>query len=1504
MRREEEENILNDIFKISVPSVPVGESDMPVETPEENDILDNIFGALSQSKSIEQPKPFETTEGLEQTPEERFTIKPEPAVAGTTEIPTDPLIEEKYRSIAEAESPLAAGAKEAGLALTYGKSPISKYRQQEHPVTSTIGQVIGTVAPMLAGGTGITKSFTSVPAIAKVMQSGRAAKVAVNGVARASASALDYIARRNDELFSDDPEISGEAKKNLVINIAAAMASPLPETFLPKNLIQPIAQAATDIIVETIGQAATGDNAFDSEHAVNTIVSGVASALFGLADVKNLSFKKGVKAIKDVADAGEWKLSKEASQRIDENIRKSLEATQTPSISKVIEAEQPEFEPISKGGFEGAVHIRKPSMETELKNTSKMTGDELIKEARRLNVPFSLGAKGIKGPRSQIEKAIDIARKMENYKKSTIDVESEKVTAEVERLTKEIEQEPIEKLPVRKRGLFLETGGGGEKKQTRLPFDEKENIDPAKRAQDKFDRQRDEVRKKFVPTIKERVRNAIDFIGAGLIDREYYAKRLLSKTPEGDQAVARLNAAKGSSAEAKTQYETAEKAVSEYLPHDMENLFADYLQAKRTLEIETVKDEGAIRHTGGMTADEAREFINKAENSLPNEKSEALKVSAQRYWNEMNNQLTQLKDAGLINEESYKNLSEQGKNYSPRKYIQYIDPDHVSTDARGRRVSVSDSGLKSLDTGSEQAMVNNWRLLLSEVIARTQSRIFKNEASKELYNFVKKNPDNDIDLKEEIPIQRKTSLSDAQAIVDNLQGVKTKLEQRLKNPLSVESRLRIENKISNIEDKIDDLMIDKDISEVDTEVEITELQRRALDLNDELKKSETTNESNFYNNKIKTINDKIEKLSGYPKSKEITSEIEKFEASRQKLIEKVENPLSGTQIFDLEKRIAGFSEKINRWGDLIADANEKGAEEIIFNSKQFNKVPAGYERISTVIDGEPKSVLVPTKFAASWNASDQAMSRSLAKILNLSSGAFIVRPLATGVLAPEFALSNIPRDAAMQWLVTKEYNPVAPVALFQVGRNFFRVAKDAWTGEGRYRDYVKQGGGMEYLYEQGAILRDPTRPVSATTERNRQVRQAFIKLQEFSERLGRLALREQALINGKTPKEATRIAREYLDFAQGGSWVKAVDNAVPYLNASVQGTRSAVRAFRMDPVVASTKALQLITMGAGLAYTAYQLNPETEEKITDREKVSRWNFPLPFKTADGNQTYFSIPKDQSSRLFATIGEVIAERQMGKVSGKTAWNKIKMAFGDINPVDIIGFVPPTMSAIIGYSLNKDFWMRDDIWKGRKVSPHMEFYEGYTPKAFVDFASQLSKIGVEISPARAESALGQVIPKNPVTALMGGAYEQIANGLPDKDRKIVDKMVMDRLTSYLGFRKYFRKTYPERIDREKLAKKILEYKINVYDEKGRRKSNKILQEEVDKAEIKISDVRQMNDAKANIISQLFTAGDIENAAVKFKELQIDAIKVLGEDEVKRINERLAKAIKKKSMMPGNE
>jgi len=54
---------------------------------------------------------------------------------------------------------------------------------------------------------------------------------------------------------------------------------------------------------------------------------------------------------------------------------------------------------------------------------------------------------------------------------------------------------------------------------------------------------------------------------------------------------------------------------------------------------------------------------------------------------------------------------------------------------------------------------------------------------------------------------------------------------------------------------------------------------------------------------------------------------------------------------------------------------------------------------------------------------------------------------------------------------------------------------------------------------------------------------------------------EQAYKNKDITREATFAARDYMDFGQGGGIAKALDNAIPYLNASIQGTRGMFRAF-------------------------------------------------------------------------------------------------------------------------------------------------------------------------------------------------------------------------------------------------------------------------------------------------------------------------------------------------------
>ena len=353
------------------------------------------FG-VTRGFEVETPSQ-ETTTPVTETPpqdmtkpnlENRFSVKPEPAVPEQTATITDPLIEEKYKAVAESESALTAGAKEAGLALTYGKSPVSKYRREEHPVASTIGTIAGAIAPVIAGGTGVTKSLTAIPKVATAVKASKGAEVAVNGIARMTTATVDFLARNNEELFSDDPEIRGNAKKNLAINLAASAASPLPETFLPKNLIQPFAQGATDLLVETIGQAVTGDNAFSKENLVNTIASTIAGTAFGFMDVKGPKHSS-IKNIQKISKAANFEISKEREAQITKLIRKNLAETQTPAKSNIMEPEAPEFKTETlPSGMEVTRHVRQPPTESDLAATVDAEPQKpYINEYERTNKP-------------------------------------------------------------------------------------------------------------------------------------------------------------------------------------------------------------------------------------------------------------------------------------------------------------------------------------------------------------------------------------------------------------------------------------------------------------------------------------------------------------------------------------------------------------------------------------------------------------------------------------------------------------------------------------------------------------------------------------------------------------------------------------------------------------------------------------------------------------------------------------------------------------------------------------------------------------------------------------------------------------------------------------------------------------------------------------------------------------------------------------------------------------
>ena len=163
---------------------------------------------------------------------------------------------------------------------------------------------------------------------------------------------------------------------------------------------------------------------------------------------------------------------------------------------------------------------------------------------------------------------------------------------------------------------------------------------------------------------------------------------------------------------------------------------------------------------------------------------------------------------------------------------------------------------------------------------------------------------------------------------------------------------------------------------------------------------------------------------------------------------------------------------------------------------------------------------------------------------------------------------NLPMDMFFSWFRSgKEFSSKAPIGIAQLIGDMWRVRKDVWhTGKlkGRALKYLKEGGMMSFLTAQG--LAKGRKGIAYMIEHPglKKAEHALSFFGQKSELWVRLAVRERVLRNrtknGKLPetedmrKEATWIARRYLDFAQGGSLGKTSDKFFPYLNAMLRAT--------------------------------------------------------------------------------------------------------------------------------------------------------------------------------------------------------------------------------------------------------------------------------------------------------------------------------------------------------------
>jgi hypothetical protein len=203
-----------------------------------------------------------------------------------------------------------------------------------------------------------------------------------------------------------------------------------------------------------------------------------------------------------------------------------------------------------------------------------------------------------------------------------------------------------------------------------------------------------------------------------------------------------------------------------------------------------------------------------------------------------------------------------------------------------------------------------------------------------------------------------------------------------------------------------------------------------------------------------------------------------------------------------------------------------------------------------------------------------------------------------------------------------------------LGRSTDIVSKSKW--ERNQAQMIKKASSEEMVIVRSYRVADDLRQESERTPRKAVFDREFKK----------------HMATGNTEVESALMATMYTrngmtDFRQGGTTVRALSRIVMFLNASVQGTRASLRAYRDDPVRTSLALAKYagIWLAAEAAWAA--LGGEDEEKRLEQldgyQRDMFWNF----RVGGDNGWWLTIPKGHDEALGVGIIQRLALRVAGK-----------------------------------------------------------------------------------------------------------------------------------------------------------------------------------------------------------------------------------------------------------------
>ena len=158
------------------------------------------------------------------------------------------------------------------------------------------------------------------------------------------------------------------------------------------------------------------------------------------------------------------------------------------------------------------------------------------------------------------------------------------------------------------------------------------------------------------------------------VDEQGPLKKAIYKAfgKRGDRLVRELELSAGGSAIGDVEYQKAYEKIFQPLKTREIEALNEMVLAMRVIALGKSKKNKNLLHPGGLTPAQHQAWLDERKRLDPKSFNK-LEGFARMYFDAMEEQLVQLRDAGLISEKLFQEMKNAG-DYSPRRYIQFFDP--------------------------------------------------------------------------------------------------------------------------------------------------------------------------------------------------------------------------------------------------------------------------------------------------------------------------------------------------------------------------------------------------------------------------------------------------------------------------------------------------------------------------------------------------------------------------------------------------------------------------------------------------------------------------------------------------------------------------------------------------------------------------------------------------------------------------------------------------------------